>query len=221
MWTGARARGAGSARPGSARPRLLTPRPPPPPPPSLPRRYVVDSLIAETEQGRALREIRLLDTSFDEFSFVAEMREQFIPVLARAFFRLDHPTLAAHCRPTAMAQMRAVAAAREAEGLEHDGTILQVSKVELLKAQQMEDAKGGTTPLLLVSAQVQYIHAVRDKTVRLAWALERARLSPPSPPSPSPFFLAFEGGSVPLEWRNRSKFWRHSEHPAAGALHLF
>ena len=138
------------------------------------------------------------------------VREQFIPVLARAFFRLDHPTLAAHCRATAMAQMRAVAAAREAEGLEHDGTILQVSKVELLKAQQMEDAKGGTTPLLLVSAQVQYIHAVRDKTVRGG---KRVPPPPPSCPPPKPRlrrrFRAF-GMAEPFN------IWRHIETPAAG-----
>jgi hypothetical protein len=35
--------------------------------------YAVDSLMAETESGRALREIQLLDSGFDQFSFVEEM----------------------------------------------------------------------------------------------------------------------------------------------------
>ena len=122
--------------------------------------------MAETEQGRAMREIKALDSGFDEFAFIEEMRDDFIPLLARAFFRLDGPLLALHCAPTALAQMQAVGAAREKEGLEHDGTILQVSKVELLKATQLEDEKGGTAPLLLVSAQVQYIHAVKNRKVR-------------------------------------------------------
>ena len=43
-------------------------------------RYVVDSLIAETEQGRALRDIRALDSGFDEFSFITDMRAS--PVFA-------------------------------------------------------------------------------------------------------------------------------------------
>ena len=97
------------------------------------------------------------------------MTRSFIPLLARAFFRLDGVLLAQHCAPTALAQMQAVAAARQKEGLEHDGTILAVNKVELLKATQLEDERGGSAPLLLVSAHVQYIHAVRDKKVRWAW----------------------------------------------------
>ena len=74
--------------------------------------------------------------------------------------------------------MRAVAAARAAEGLQHDGLILQVSKVELMQAKQFEDAAGGTLPLLLVSAQVQYIHTVRNSKVRNPCA--RARTTLPS-----------------------------------------
>lgn len=147
--------------------------------------YVVDSVMAETEQGRAIKEIKSIDSGFDEFSFIAEMRDEFVPLLARAFFRIDNAVLSAHCTATAMAQMAAVAAAREAEGLEHDGTILSVARVELIKATQMEDARGGSTPLLLCSAQVQYIHAVRNKSVSSDFTLcARALL------------LAFEGGSV-------------------------
>jgi hypothetical protein len=121
--------------------------------------------MSESEQGRAIREIKALDSGFDEFMFVQEMQGNFVPMLARAFFRMDGPILALHCASTALAQMQAVGAARQQEGLEHDGTILQVSKVELLKATQVEDEKGGSSPLLLVSAQVQYIHAVRNKKV--------------------------------------------------------
>jgi import inner membrane translocase subunit TIM44 len=155
--------------------------------------YVVDSLIAETEQGRALRDIKALDSGFDEFEFISDMRDNFIPRIATAFFRLDNAVLAAQCRETALAQMKAVAAARETEGLRHDGTVLSVSKVELMQAKQLEDAGGGTLPLLLVSAQVQYIHAVRNKVVRVVTArrcahpvIERSVASRPAAPSPHP-----------------------------------
>ena len=127
--------------------------------------------MAETEQGRAMREIKALDSGFDEIAFLEEMSGTFIPLLSRAFFRLDGPVLALHCASSALAQMQAVGAARQLEGLEHDGTILAVSKVELLKATQVEDEKGGSQPLLLVSAQVQYIHAVRNKKVSFGAAL--------------------------------------------------
>ena len=35
--------------------------------------YAVDSLTSETEQGRALREIALLDPGFDQYTFVEDM----------------------------------------------------------------------------------------------------------------------------------------------------
>jgi hypothetical protein len=167
---------------------------------------VVDSVMAETEQGRAMREIKALDSGFDEIAFLEEMGGTFIPLLARAFFRLDGPLLALHCAPTALAQMQAVAAARQLEGLEHDGTILAVSKVELLKATQLEDERGGNAPLLLVSAQVQYIHAVRNKKVRWGGGCVCVRVRVRVPPLR--FRRRFRPGGGPLRappsWRNCS-----------------
>lgn len=90
------------------------------------------------------------------------MRDIIIPQVTKAFFRLDFPVLQQWCGETALAQVRAVAAAREIEGLTHEGQILQVSKVEMLSAKSLE--KG--PPIILVMAQVQYIHAVRNRQVR-------------------------------------------------------
>lgn len=123
--------------------------------------YLVDSVLAETEQGRALREIKQLDAGFDEYTFISHMRDEYIPMISRAFFKLDMPVLRAHCKETALAQMRAVQAARDLEGLTHDGMILQVSRVELLQARSLERG----VPIVLVTAQVQYIHCVRNKMV--------------------------------------------------------
>ena len=70
--------------------------------------YVVDNVLAETEQGRALTAIGALDASFDQFSFVSEMQDTLLPVLARAFFKLDMVTLRAMCKDTALAQIKSV-----------------------------------------------------------------------------------------------------------------
>jgi hypothetical protein len=129
--------------------------------------YVVDSMMSETDHGRALRGIRSLDAGFDEYSFVVDMRDEYIPHLATAFFRLDMPFLQANCRPSALAQMAAVQAARAVECLSHDGQVLSVSKVEILQARTLDAGeRGGTMPVVVVSAQVQYIHCVRNKKVR-------------------------------------------------------
>jgi hypothetical protein len=36
---------------------------------------VVDAVLAETEAGRAMREMKLLDSGFDEHHFVIDMRD--------------------------------------------------------------------------------------------------------------------------------------------------
>jgi len=124
--------------------------------------YVVDNLLTETEQGKAVKEMKLLDRDFDEDGFLQEMKENFIPTLVRAFFRYDEPLLKRLCRETALAQCKSHQAARESANLwRHDGVILNVSRVELIKAQTLEAG----LPILVVSAQVQYIHTVRNKKV--------------------------------------------------------
>lgn len=128
---------------------------------------MVDTLISETEHGRALRELKTLDAGFDEYSFLQEMRDEFLPSLAKAFFKLDMPFLKSHCRETALAQMKAVQAARDVEGLTHDGQVLNVSRVEIMQARTLDSSDaGGTLPVVVLSAQVQYIHCVRNKKVR-------------------------------------------------------
>ena len=90
------------------------------------------------------------------------MQKNVIPTVVSAFFKLDMPVLRHWCKDSALAQMRAVAAAREIEGLSMDGTILNVQKAELAQAKSLE--KG--VPIVVVTSQVQYIHCVRNKKVR-------------------------------------------------------
>ena len=131
--------------------------------------YVVDNLLTETEQGKAVKEMKLLDRDFDEDGFLQEMKETFIPTLVRAFFRYDEPLLKKMCRETALAQCKSHQAARESANLwRHDGVILNVSRVELIKAQTLEAG----LPILVVSAQVQYIHTVRNKKVSITRDME-------------------------------------------------
>jgi len=68
--------------------------------------------MAETEQGRAVKQIAAMDQQFDPFQFVVDMQEKLMPTLAKAFFQLDMVVLRRLCRDSALAQMKAVAAAR-------------------------------------------------------------------------------------------------------------
>jgi hypothetical protein len=38
--------------------------------------HLVDAMLTETEQGKALREMKQLDPGFDEFHFIQEMRDE-------------------------------------------------------------------------------------------------------------------------------------------------
>jgi Tim44-like domain len=129
--------------------------------------YVVDNVVAETEQGKAIKEILQIDSGFDQYAFVEEMRESLLPMLAKAFFKLEMVTLTRLCHDSALAQVRAVAAARAIEGLSHDGVILNVSKVEIASARSVERTgdQGGSVPVVVVTSLVQHIHAVRNKKV--------------------------------------------------------
>lgn len=122
--------------------------------------YVVDNVLSETEEGRAIREIKQLDSGFDQYTFVKEMQDSLIPTVASAFFRMDMPVLHKLCKDSALAQMNAVQAARDIEGLTMDGTILNVQRVEIATVKTLER---GDMPIVLTTSQVQYIHAVKNK----------------------------------------------------------
>jgi hypothetical protein len=51
--------------------------------------YAVDSVIVESDQGRAMREIKKIDVNFDQHAFLDELQSLMIPTVAKAFFRLD------------------------------------------------------------------------------------------------------------------------------------
>ena len=70
--------------------------------------YVVDNLLAETEQGRALTAIGALDAGFEPYAFVQEMGDVLLPALTAAFFKLDMPVLRALCKDSALAQVKSV-----------------------------------------------------------------------------------------------------------------
>jgi hypothetical protein len=140
--------------------------------------YVVDSVLAETEHGRAVRAMLQIDAGFSEHDFVQEMRDTFLPGLARAFLRHDLAALEKVCRETALAQCKSHQAARESAGIfRHDGVVLNVSQVNLMKATSLEQG----VPVLLVSAMVQYINCARNKEVRACGSVgARSPLFPPS-----------------------------------------
>jgi hypothetical protein len=122
----------------------------------------VDALTAETESGRAIRELTAQDAAFDAHAFVDEMTRVVIPTVVPAFFRADMAALRVWCKDAALAQVRAVAAARQIEGLAMDGLVLNVQRVEIGEAKTLERG----TPIILVTSQVQYIHCIRNKKVR-------------------------------------------------------
>ena len=80
---------------------------------------------------------------------------------------LTHTRSISHMHSSSLS-LQAVAAARAIENVSHDGIILNVSKCEMTAARTLEQAGegGGSLPVILTTAQVQYIHTVRNAKVR-------------------------------------------------------
>jgi hypothetical protein len=99
----------------------------------------------------------------------------------RAYFTFDEAVLKEMCREAALAQATTFHKARETGNLGRlAGTVLSVSKVELFKAQTLEAG----TPVIVLSALVQYIHCARNKKVsarREGGGWERGRQGPVPP----------------------------------------
>ncbi len=134
--------------------------------------HLVDVVVRETDRAKAVKELKKIDAGFDEAEFIADLRDSFIPKVAKAFFRFDWPVLQANCGEVALAQCKSAQAARESAGSgRHDGIILSVSKVDFLQAKLTEE----NVPAVTVSSLVQYLHTVRDKKVGAAAGLGRAR----------------------------------------------
>lgn len=150
--------------------------------------HIVDSLITETETGKAMREMRLLDSGFDEYMFMTEMRDTFLPKLVRAYLRYDEPLLKEMGGEVTVAQAKAAQAGREGGSggngaasnggttneqhgkplpnnitysNRHDGIVLSVSRVEVVQAKSLEQG----VPVLVLSGLAQYIHTIRSKDV--------------------------------------------------------
>lgn len=79
--------------------------------------HLVDHVLTETEQAKALREMKFLDSGFDEMEFLRFMKEEYLPMIARAFFVYDEPLLKKVCREAALAQCKGAQANREVGAL--------------------------------------------------------------------------------------------------------
>jgi hypothetical protein len=127
-------------------------------------------------------------------------RCSFLPRVVRAYFTFDEAVLKEMCREAALAQATTFHKARETGNLGRlAGTVLSVSKVELFKAQTLEAG----TPVIVLSALVQYIHCARNKKVsarREGGGWERGRQGP-VPPRHAPHPIS----TPPLRGRRRGK----------------
>lgn len=122
--------------------------------------YAVDAMFSESDQGRGMREMLLIDKDFDEAEFLDEMQHAIIPQVVDAFLRGDRSVLRAWCTDEAMEPLNAVLKAREAEKLTVDPTVLAVGKVDFAG---MRPALKGAPPLAVVTSMVQQIHCMKDK----------------------------------------------------------
>lgn len=121
--------------------------------------YAYDRLFSESEQGRAMNKLLMIDPGFDEVAFLDEVGNTIVPEAVDAFLRGDRKTMQGLTTDEAMQHINAVFKARESEGLVQDPTVLSISRLDVVTARHEE----GKPPIMVVSAMVQQINCMRNK----------------------------------------------------------
>eukprot|EP00887_Chlorella_sp_A99_P003311 scaffold9.g3311.t1 len=111
-----------------------------------------DSLFTESEQAKALREIRARDASFDMVDFLRHLRAD-VP----AYLEGRENVIQQHCSPEMVERLTGIMHAQRQQGLIPDPTLLDTSEVELVDLKMLDDQ-----PIVVVQFTCQQINCTRD-----------------------------------------------------------
>ncbi|GAB4816222.1 hypothetical protein N2152v2_003268 [Parachlorella kessleri] len=117
---------------------------------------MTDSVFAESEQARALREIRSRDPAFDMVRFLQHLRAD-VRVLIKAYLEGNEEIIREHCTAEMIERLTGIIKVQKAQGLVADPTLLDTSDVELVDVKFLEEE-----PILVVQFTCQQINCTRD-----------------------------------------------------------
>ncbi|KAL4447609.1 hypothetical protein ABPG75_004828 [Micractinium tetrahymenae] len=169
----------------------------------------VDSLQTESEQARALREIRARDPAFDMATFLRNLKQD-VGVVIKAYLESDEGVIREHCSPEMIERLTGIMRAQKQQGLVPDPTLLDTSEVELVDLKFLEEE-----PVVVVQFTCQQINCTRDSfgnvvdgkpdevhRVYYYWALQQEKQG----------FVGADGGYHPPRWQLREMLIRGMHH---------
>ncbi|PRW60304.1 Mitochondrial import inner membrane translocase subunit TIM44 [Chlorella sorokiniana] len=169
----------------------------------------MDSLQSESEQAKALREIRSRDPAFDMVTFLRNLKQD-VRTLIKAYLESDEELIKEHCSPEMIERLTGIMRVQKQQGLVPDPTILDTSEVELVDVKFLEEE-----PIVVVQFTCQQINCTRDTfgnvvdgkpdevhRVYYFWALQQEKQG----------FVGADGAYHPPRWQLREMLIRGMHH---------
>lgn len=169
----------------------------------------MDSLQTESEQARALREIRARDPSFDMVDFLRSLRDD-VQVVIKAYLESNEDIIREHCSPEMIERLTGIMRAQKQQGLVPDPTLLDTSEVELVDLKFLDEE-----PIVVVQFTCQQINCTRDSfgnvvdgqadevhRVYYYWALQQEKEG----------YVGADGAYHPPRWQLREMLIRGMHH---------
>lgn len=131
-----------------------------------------DSLVnmfAETEHAQVLREIRVIDPTFDLQRWLREVQQYMVPEVLDAFTRGDLETLRLWCSDGPYSVLKMTIDERTSQGLVVDTKVMDLRDVDLAMARLIDGR-----PVLVVSFVTYQVTMVRDATGAVVEGKENA-----------------------------------------------
>eukprot|EP00730_Choanoeca_flexa_P017671 TRINITY_DN8540_c0_g1_i3.p2 TRINITY_DN8540_c0_g1~~TRINITY_DN8540_c0_g1_i3.p2 ORF type:complete len:331 (+),score=77.02 TRINITY_DN8540_c0_g1_i3:1333-2325(+) len=119
----------------------------------------ISQIFENDESGAVLAEIAKLDPTFDKLEFTLRCERKIIPAVLEAFVAGDREALKEWCAEVCYKAMEANLDDREQQGLHLQSQILDISDVEYITAQRMDEG-----PVLVFIFNAQQTHCVRDRS---------------------------------------------------------
>lgn len=130
----------------------------------------IGGFFAENETAMVIKKFREMDPSFQNETFLQELREYILPEVLDAYVKGDTETLKLWLSAAQFSVYEALTKQYLQQGMKSDGRILDIRNVDILRARMLDP---GEIPVFIITCRTQEVHVYRKaKTNELAAGME-------------------------------------------------
>jgi import inner membrane translocase subunit TIM44 len=130
----------------------------------------IGGFFAENETAMVIKKFREMDPSFQNETFLQELREYILPEVLDAYVKGDTATLKLWLSAAQFSVYEALTKQYLQAGMKSDGRILDIRNVDILRARMLDP---GEVPVFIITCRTQEVHVYRKaKTNELAAGME-------------------------------------------------